>query len=50
MKWDELIAKWEALKIEPGENIEAMVRETYRFLALHYPQRSEWQINNQKRR
>lgn len=50
MKWDGLIAKWEALKIEPGENIEAMVRETYRFLALHYPQRSEWQINNQKRR
>jgi hypothetical protein len=50
MKWDDLISKWGAVKIEKSEPLENLVRATYRFVAQHYPQRSDWQLQNRKRR
>jgi hypothetical protein len=50
MKWDELIDKWGSVKMERGETLESLVRATYRFVAQHYPQRSDWQLQNKKRR
>ena len=50
MKWDELIDKWQNTKIEKGETLENLCRATYRFVAQHYPQRSDWQLQNKKRR
>jgi len=43
MKWDDLIAKWQAAPMERGDKIEALIRDTYRFVAQHYAQRSSWQ-------
>ncbi|HEX2113273.1 MAG TPA: hypothetical protein VHM01_02610 [Alphaproteobacteria bacterium] len=50
MKWDDLIAKWASTKIEKSEALENLMRATYRFVAQHYPQRSNWQLQNKKRR
>jgi hypothetical protein len=50
MKWDDLIGKWETTKIEKGEVLENLMRATYRFVAQHYPQRSNWQLQNKKRK
>jgi hypothetical protein len=50
MKWDDLIAKWESTKIEKSEVLESLMRATYRFVAQHYPQRSNWQLQNKRRR
>lgn len=50
MKWDELIASWQSVKMERGEVLEGLVRQTYRFVAQHYPQRSDWQLQNKRRR
>jgi hypothetical protein len=49
MKWDDLIAKWESIKIEKGETLENLMRTTYRFVAQHYPVRSNWQLQNKRR-
>lgn len=50
MKWDELIAKWTATKVERGEAVEALVKQTYRFVAQEYPVRSSWQRQSSRRR
>lgn len=49
MKWDDLIGKWESTKIEKGEVLENLMRATYRFVAQHYPVRSNWQLQQKKR-
>jgi hypothetical protein len=49
MKWDDLIDKWESTKIEKCEAIENLMRATYRFVAQHYPLRSNWQLQNKRR-
>jgi hypothetical protein len=49
MKWDDLIAKWESTKVEKCEAVENLMRATYRFVAQHYPLRSNWQLQNKKR-
>jgi hypothetical protein len=49
MKWDDLIEKWETTKIERGEGLENLMRATYRFVAQHYPLRSNWQLQNKRR-
>jgi hypothetical protein len=50
MKWDDLIAKWDSIKIEKAEALENLMRATYRFVAQHYPVRSNWQLQNKTRR
>ncbi len=50
MQWDDLIAKWQEIKLERGEELENLVRATYRFVAQHYIQRSEWKLTNNVRR
>jgi hypothetical protein len=50
MKWDDLIDKWESTKVEKGETIESLMRATYRFVAQHYPMRSNWQLQNKGRK
>lgn len=49
MKWDDLIGKWEGVKMERSEALENLMRATYRFVAQHYPVRSNWQLQNKKR-
>jgi hypothetical protein len=50
MKWDGLIDKWEQIKMERSEALENLMRATYRFVAQHYPVRSNWQLQNKVRR
>ncbi|MBI1208672.1 MAG: hypothetical protein GC191_15480 [Azospirillum sp.] len=42
MDWDELITKWEKVRIERAAASEAMIKETYRFLAQRYLQTTVW--------
>jgi hypothetical protein len=42
MKWDELLAKWEALEVVRSPEAEALIKETYRFAAHHFPQMQKW--------
>jgi hypothetical protein len=49
MKWDDLIGRWESIKVEKSEALENLMRATYRFVAQHYPQRSNWQLQNKRR-
>jgi hypothetical protein len=42
MKWDGLFAKWEALEIARSSEAEALVKESYRFVAQHFPQQQSW--------
>jgi hypothetical protein len=44
MKWEEMIQLWEMIPPERGEMIERALRLTYRFMARHFPQRSEWSL------
>ena len=44
MKWEEMIQLWEMIPAERGEAIERALRLTYRFMARHFPQRSEWSL------
>ncbi len=46
MDWDEIIEKWEAQKVERHNEVESLVRETYRFLAYRYPQTQNWKLVN----
>ncbi|MBI1245067.1 MAG: hypothetical protein GC202_08680 [Alphaproteobacteria bacterium] len=43
MKWDKLVAVWEGAGNAPGEETHKLVRETYRFVARHFPIASSWQ-------
>jgi hypothetical protein len=44
--WDELIAKWQdqakQAKESEAPRVEALVKETYRFAAFHFPQTRDW--------
>lgn len=44
MRWEEMIQLWDPIPAERGDAIEAALRTTYRFLAHHFPQRSEWTL------
>jgi hypothetical protein len=44
MKWEEMIQLWEMIAAERSEAIERALRLTYRFMARHFPQRSEWSL------
>jgi hypothetical protein len=48
LKWDEMIARWEAIPAERGAEIELEMKQTYRFVARHFPQRAEWSLNRKK--
>ncbi|MBI3451458.1 MAG: hypothetical protein HY057_01210 [Rhodospirillales bacterium] len=50
MKWDDLIPKWQEQTVERGELAEGLIRATYRFLAQHYLQTSNWQLNRGRAR
>lgn len=42
LMWDELIARWQELVIEMNPVAEALMRDTYRFMARHFPQATDW--------
>jgi hypothetical protein len=42
MKWDELLAKWEGLGTARSSEAEALIKESYRFAAQHFPQMQSW--------
>lgn len=44
MLWDELIAKWQELPVEMAPGAEALIRATYRMLARHFPQTTDWDL------
>jgi hypothetical protein len=43
MMWDELHAKWDGLSAARSPEAEALIRESYRFAAYHFPQARSWQ-------
>lgn len=48
MKWEEMIQLWDMIPAERGDAIERALRLTYRFMARHFPQRSEWSLTMAK--
>jgi hypothetical protein len=42
MKWDELLAKWSGLEIVRSPEAEGLIKESYRFVAHHFPQVQSW--------
>jgi hypothetical protein len=44
MLWDELIAKWDAITVDRSIEIEALLKETYRFLARNFALKSDWPL------
>lgn len=42
MKWDDLILAWRDAIAERSEANERLIRRTYRFVATHFPQTSDW--------
>ncbi len=42
MKWDELIAKWQALEMLRSPEAVSLIKETYRFAAHNFPQMRSW--------
>ncbi|WP_207481513.1 hypothetical protein [Arenibaculum pallidiluteum] len=44
MLWDDLIARWTATPIEKSPEMEALLKETYRFLARHFSSQVEWPL------
>jgi hypothetical protein len=42
LKWDELLAKWEGLAAARSPEAEALIKESYRFAAYHFPQQQSW--------
>ncbi len=42
MLWDELIVKWQELPVEMSPAAEALIRATYRLMARHFPQSTDW--------
>jgi hypothetical protein len=41
-QWDELIAKWAAMELIRSPEVEALIKECYRFAAYHFPQQQSW--------
>lgn len=48
MPWDDLVARWTAVKVAPSTEVEALLKETYRFLARHFGQAVEWPLANRR--
>ncbi len=44
MLWDDVIELWKAIEPVRGEKSERAVKETYRFVARHFPQRQDWKL------
>jgi hypothetical protein len=44
MLWDEILVAWESVVLERDSRIDKLVRVTYRFVARHFPQNSEWSL------
>jgi len=42
MQWDDLLGKWEALDASRSPEAEALIKESYRFAAYHFPQQQRW--------
>jgi hypothetical protein len=42
MRWDELINAWANAPLEKSKANERLIRQTYRFVARHFPQMREW--------
>ena len=42
MKWDDLLVKWEGMSTVRSPEVEALIKETYRFVAYHFPQGQSW--------
>jgi hypothetical protein len=42
MKWDDLLAKWEGMSAARSPEAEALIKESYRFVAFHFPQMQVW--------
>jgi hypothetical protein len=42
MKWDDLLEAWHGVTAEPSARVQKLVRDTYRFVARHFPAESEW--------
>ncbi len=43
MKWDGVLAAWDGVAPVPAEDTHRLVRETYRFVARHFPLATAWQ-------
>lgn len=46
MRWDELMEKWRKQPVEQSERAERMIKETYQFLARHYPLVKQWNLSS----
>ena len=44
MLWDDILPAWKALPVERDSRVDKLVRVTYRFVARHFPQDSEWSL------
>jgi hypothetical protein len=44
LMWDDLIRRWQDLTVEIGTPAETLLRDTYRFMARHFPQSTDWQL------
>lgn len=45
MRWDELMDKWKKQPVEQSERVEKLIKETYQFLARHYPLVKQWNLS-----
>lgn len=46
MIWDELVLKWREQVIEVGGPAETLILATYRLVARHFPQETEWRLQS----
>jgi len=44
MPWDELLEQWEGTPVERGPALEALLKQTYQFLARKFSQASQWKL------
>lgn len=40
--WDEMIKKWQEMEMVRSSEAEALIKESYRFVAYHFPQHQSW--------
>ncbi|MBV8538017.1 MAG: hypothetical protein JO128_20645 [Alphaproteobacteria bacterium] len=45
MRWDELLSKWEGVPLEQSANLDRLIRQTYQFVARHFPQANDWGVS-----
>ncbi len=44
MLWDDILPAWKNMPMERDGRVDKLVRTTYRFVARHFPQNSEWSL------